>query len=123
VTHVTAARVGLEAVPTLDELAADPTKAGALPPEARQTLVLRALAALAALAVAPSPAILPYEVPDHERLLDVDEAARRLGVSPDWLYRRAGKVPFTVRLGRTLRFSAQGLVRYIRQRQGRGAGG
>ncbi len=118
-THLTAARVSLSAVPTLDELAADPTRAGTLPLEARQALVLRALAALAALAVVPSPAIPPSEVPDHERLLDVDEAARRLGVSPDWLYRRAGKIPFTVRLGRSLRFSAHGIERYIQARQGR----
>ena len=54
---------------------------------------------------------------DH--LLTVEEAARALGVSRDWLYRRASKLPFTVRLGRVLRFSAQGLARYCRQRAGR----
>ena len=54
----------------------------------------------------------------EDRLLTVEEAAGKLGVSPDWLYRR--RLPFTVRLGpRQLRFSAQGIERYIRQRQGR----
>ena len=105
-------------IPTLDELAADPTKAATLPPGARQALVLRAAAALAALAVAPPPATPASEAPDRERLLDVAEAADRLGVSRDWLYRRAGRLPFTVRLGRAVRVSDAGLARAIRQRQG-----
>jgi excisionase family DNA binding protein len=54
------------------------------------------------------------------RLLTVAEAATQLGVSQDWIYRRAGKLPFTVRLGpRRLRFSAEGINRFIHQRQGR----
>ncbi len=55
----------------------------------------------------------------EDRLLTVEEAAKKLGLSTDWLYRRARKLPFTVRLGRRLRFSERGLDRYIRQRQGR----
>ena len=56
----------------------------------------------------------------EDLLLTVKEAAQKLGVLPDWLYRRAKKLPFTVRLGkRHLRFSARGIERYIRQRQGR----
>ena len=36
------------------------------------------------------------------------QAAGRLGTSPDWLYRHARQLPFTVRLAtRQLRFSAQ----------------
>jgi excisionase family DNA binding protein len=109
----------LTSTPTLDDLAADPAKATALPPETRQVLTLRAVAALAALAVAPAQADPGPDTPDGDRLLDVDEAARRLGVSPDWLYRRVGKLPFIVRLGRTVRCSAAGIDRYIRQRAGR----
>ena len=56
----------------------------------------------------------------EDRLLAVEEAAEKLGVPNDWLYRHAKKLPFTVRLGpRHLRFSARGIERYIRQRQGR----
>jgi predicted DNA-binding transcriptional regulator AlpA len=55
--------------------------------------------------------------PDH--LLNVDEAAQQLNASADWLYRNADKLPFTVRVGRNLRFSAQGVQRYIRSRAGR----
>jgi excisionase family DNA binding protein len=57
------------------------------------------------------------EAPDE--LLDVEEAARRLSLSCDHLYRHAKELPFTVRIGRRLRFSAKGIERYIRQRQGR----
>jgi hypothetical protein len=35
---------------------------------------------------------------DEDNLLTVTEAAQRLNTSPDWLYRHASKLPFTVRL-------------------------
>lgn len=54
----------------------------------------------------------------EDRLLDVDEAADRLGTSTDYL-RHSGKLPFTVRIGSRLRFSARGIDRFIRTRQGR----
>jgi excisionase family DNA binding protein len=52
-------------------------------------------------------------------LLRIDEAARRLNVSKTWLYRRIDRLPFVVRLDRQVRFSAAGLERYLRVRQGR----
>jgi excisionase family DNA binding protein len=55
---------------------------------------------------------------DGDTLLRVDDAARRLGTSLDWLYRHAKRLPFTVRQGHQLRFSSQGIDRYIKQRQG-----
>lgn len=48
--------------------------------------------------------------------LSVQEAARRLGVSKDYLYRHARRLPFARRIGRRLLFSAQGLERWNRQR-------
>ena len=48
-----------------------------------------------------------------DSLLTVAQAAPRLGVSPDWLYRRADRLPFTRRLGRQLRFSSLGLDAYL----------
>ena len=58
------------------------------------------------------------EAPDEN--LSVDEAARRLGVSRDYLYHHAPKLPFTVRIGRRLLFSARGLEQWNRYRQGQG---
>lgn len=44
--------------------------------------------------------------------LSVDQAAQRLGVSPDWLYRNHKRLPFTRRIGRRLLFSSRGLERW-----------
>jgi excisionase family DNA binding protein len=59
----------------------------------------------------------PAGAGDRDRLLTVAEAAERLACSKDWLYRH--RLPFAVRNGRQLRFSADGLDRYIRTRAGR----
>jgi excisionase family DNA binding protein len=108
-------------VPTLDSLATDPTQAQALSPDVARVLWTRCVLVQAALL----PGLTAQNgegapaVPEADQLLTVEEAARRLGVSKDWVYRRAARLPFTVRLGSALRFSAQGLARYCRQRQGR----
>jgi predicted DNA-binding transcriptional regulator AlpA len=49
------------------------------------------------------------------RNLDVAEAARRLGVSRDWLYRHASELPFAVRIGRRLVFDSLALERWNRR--------
>jgi excisionase family DNA binding protein len=53
--------------------------------------------------------------------LSADEAARRLGVSKEWVYKNAKgkKLPFTVTIGRRVLFSARGLERWSQQRMGR----
>lgn len=63
-----------------------------------------------------TPARAPAEAED--RLLTIDEAAERLGVTKDWIYHHSKKLPFAVRLGRkVLRFSAVKLERYIEARR------
>ena len=49
--------------------------------------------------------------------LSVGKAAERLGVSTDWLYKT--DLPFKVRIGRRVVFSARGLERWNRSRVGR----
>jgi predicted DNA-binding transcriptional regulator AlpA len=52
-----------------------------------------------------------------DKLLTISEASRKLGMSQDYLYRKATNLPFTVRVGRrSLRFSEQGMDRWIRNR-------
>jgi excisionase family DNA binding protein len=51
-----------------------------------------------------------------EHLLGVEEAAARLGMSTDWLYRHAKRLPFTRRVGRAVRFDAAGLARWVAHR-------
>ena len=55
--------------------------------------------------------------PRQDHLLSIEQAAAKLGVSTDWVYRRAKTLPFVVRLESQLRFSEQGLERFIHQRQ------
>jgi predicted DNA-binding transcriptional regulator AlpA len=50
--------------------------------------------------------------------LSAQEAARRLGMSTDWLY-KANDLPFRIKIGRRVVFSARGLERWSRQRSGR----
>lgn len=57
----------------------------------------------------------PAQVQD-DALLDVAEAASRLGVSEDYLYRNHGRLSFTRRVGRKLLFSSTGLEKYISQK-------
>ena len=54
-----------------------------------------------------------------DRRLSVEQAAEKLGMSKDWLYRHAHGLPFTIRIGRGLGFSEAGIERYLRQRAGR----
>jgi len=50
-----------------------------------------------------------------DRLLTVQEAAQRLGLTEDWLYRHYRGLPFTRKVGeQTLRFSEAGIDRWIR---------
>ena len=71
-------------------------------------------AVLAQLSAPAGPRAL--EAAPDDRLLTPSEVAARLGVQLRWLYRHASTLPFTVRLSRrALRFSQNGLVRYLRQ--------
>lgn len=60
----------------------------------------------------------PERVPQQaDKLLDIGEAARRLGVSKDFLYRNQRDFHFSRRLGRRLLFSALGIDNYITQQK------
>jgi hypothetical protein len=111
------------AVPTLDEVAAAPDRASALPPATLQRLLCRCATVQTVLlgALMSASARTADAAPEPETLFDIGEAAKRLATTRDWLYRHAGHLPFTVRNGRQLRFSARGIARYIRERQGLGA--
>jgi excisionase family DNA binding protein len=56
--------------------------------------------------------------PVEDRLLAVEEASRRLGVSKDYLYRHGNDFPFMRRMGRKLLFSSAGIEKHIRQQDG-----
>lgn len=55
----------------------------------------------------------PTTQQSRDELLDVDQAAGRLGISASYLYRNHQRFPFSRRVGRSLRFSALGIDSYI----------
>jgi excisionase family DNA binding protein len=59
----------------------------------------------------------PVQAPtqNHDELLGVAEASKRLGLSRDYLYRHKGQFAFTRHQGRKVLFSAHGIERYIEQ--------
>jgi excisionase family DNA binding protein len=60
----------------------------------------------------------PGESAHGDKLLTVEQAAHKLGSSKDYLYRNSAKLPFTVRMGRQLRFSEAEIEKFIKARQG-----
>jgi predicted DNA-binding transcriptional regulator AlpA len=104
-------RTHLAAVPSLDQLASDPSYAAGLPREAIAALMAKCSAIQGVLAAA----ILLFDADDQEdRLLTVEEAARVLAVSIDWAYRHGKRLGLTVKLGDgTLRFSSAAIQKAI----------
>lgn len=110
----------------MSELAAlfeDPARVAEIPPDRVPALlgeIERLRATLWARLTTPAGGNGQPDPPAEDRLLSVTEAAEKLGLTEDYLYRHAKTLPFTVRVGpRQLRFSLRGIERYIRQRQGR----
>jgi excisionase family DNA binding protein len=102
-------------------LVAELAAADALPREARAAV----LAVLGGIVTRLGAGLLipPVEEPSdstaaEEKLICVKEAAARLAVSPQWMYRRKDRLPFVQRLGvRSLRISRAALDRYLTTRR------
>ena len=122
----TARRIGaamaIEHVAVPIDLAAlveDPGRVATVPPSRIPALLSQLSALQSAMAARLVSAEREETVSSEDALLTVDQAAERLGVSKDWLFRRSRTLPFVVRLGRHLRFSNRGIDRYLRSRTGR----
>jgi predicted DNA-binding transcriptional regulator AlpA len=106
----------------LATVAADPTRISSLSADRIPELIgeceqLRARL-LAQLVAAARPTAPDMRQAAPDRLLDVNQAAERLGVDPRWIYSRVDALPFTRRLGaRKLRFSERGIQKYIENRR------
>ena len=55
--------------------------------------------------------------PRDDKLLTVEEVCHVLNVNSEWVYHNAKKLPFVRKVGGMLRFSANGLQRYIESRK------
>ncbi len=106
-------------VPTLADLAAHPERVDELTPEEARAMLAQLVTLQAPLLAR---ALVASVGRDPGELLTVDVAARRIGLSEDWLYRHAAKLPFTVHVGRQVRFSARWLEAYIAARANGRAG-
>jgi hypothetical protein len=98
---------------SLDRLVEDPSRALALEQSTLAALLARCGTAQGALlaAIVSSGRGQQAEI----RLLTVDEAAAKLSVTPDWLYRRGKRLGLAVKLSDgTLRFSSVALDAYIK---------
>jgi excisionase family DNA binding protein len=108
-----------EAAPDLAVLLVDPMRAAEVPADQVPALLAQVAAEQARLAAVQ--AALAARLGgthngtpnDADRWLSVAEVAERTGFSVDYLYRHAGKFPFTRRQGRSLRFSEAGLARWM----------
>jgi predicted DNA-binding transcriptional regulator AlpA len=104
-------------VTTLEVLAELDRAIGHARPEDLPGLVGRlAQAQAVALARLTTPALNQNRPEDVDENLSATEAGERLGMSKEWVYRHADSLPFTVRIGRRVLFSARGLARWNRQR-------
>jgi predicted DNA-binding transcriptional regulator AlpA len=105
---------------TLDDIARDPLRVNAL--SADETRLLIAKLEMVRGALKARRILLSGEphtlarVPDApDRLLRVGEAAQRIGIAQDTLYKNADDYPFTQRpRPRCLRFSEQGIAEYLK---------
>jgi predicted DNA-binding transcriptional regulator AlpA len=101
--------------PDLSDLLTDPAHADSVPRERVPDL----LGALEQARAALWKRLLGRrdEAPAPDRLLTIEEAAARLAVAENWLRRRS-ELPFVVRLSPgNLRYSEQGIERFIQRRQ------
>ena len=72
-----------------------------------------------AMVAEPTRSSAPSGIPDQN--LSAAEAAFRLGMSRDWVYRHARKLPFASKIGSRLVFSEKGLERWNRRQRQRTA--
>jgi len=105
-------------VPTLSDLLDDPEKAKLLPreliPQLRGELARLDTILLCRLVAHDSE--LPPCRPEEDRLLSLSEAAAKLHLSSDALYRN--DYPFVVKIGKRRRFSEKGIEKFSRSRSG-----
>jgi predicted DNA-binding transcriptional regulator AlpA len=113
---------GLFVAPRHEELVADPWQVRVLGAHTARVLRTQAISALNVLnghdLDITRAEIEGHRQPQRDRLLNIDQAAEKLGRKKDWLYRHHKELPFTVRHGKALHFSELGIEEYIRKPRG-----
>lgn len=57
----------------------------------------------------------PVTAPTADEMLDVEQAAARMNLSKDYLYRHHKRFPFARRIGRKILFSSAGLDSFLKK--------
>lgn len=118
----------VRAVPSLDELAAHPERAGDLPAAVASDLLRSCEAQLARYQGLRDLLLIRIAVGANgagrslqpDLFDDIAEAARLIGRTPHFIYRNHRALPFAIQegKGRRLRFSRSAIERFLRERQG-----
>jgi len=102
---------------SLDDLVADPSRVEDLSGDECQNMLIKLVSIQPLLLGRIISDNKSGNTPQEDTLLTVEQAAKRLNCSKDWLYRNAPKLPFTKRISpHQLRFSSKGVEKYIRNR-------
>src|SRR3990172_4994515 len=111
----------LKPIPKLQDIAESPALVSEMAADLVETLlgkcsVVQGALVSRLLALRVNGGNQPERPTEGDRLLDVREAAAKLGTSRDYLYRNSDKLPFVVRIGRQVRYSEAGIEKFIRRR-------
>lgn len=103
---------------TLDDLT--PDRIGALTHREASALLVKSAALSLALSTRMATTIPEADAgaDGRDRLLEAAEAAELLATTPATLYRNKDRYPFVVRNGRSVRFSANGIAKWIERKRG-----
>ncbi len=114
----------LTTVPSLDEIAADPSRAERLPTEAARKLLARCVIVQNALLIqalgAPAPEFTakPPQRETDRPMLTPKQAANRFNIPKRWLLAHADQIPGIARLSRKMiRFDEEALDRWLAHRR------
>ena len=114
----------LMTVPSLDEIAADPSRAERLPTEAARKLLARCVIVQNALVIpalgAPTSEFTakPPQRETDRPMLTPEQAADRFNIPKRWLLAHAEQIPGLARLSRkTIRFDEEALDRWLTHRR------
>ena len=107
----------LKIIRTLEELASNPTRVENLSPNECQDILIKIAVLQPLLLAGMTSAGEKSDSNQQDTLLNVEEAAKHLRCSRDWLYRQSKNLPFVRRISpRQLRFSSKGIEKYIKNR-------
>ncbi len=108
----------LQAVPSIDELFSDATKAAAIPPEVARTMLAGLAGLLPVLIAQSSRDTNKAEAPTApEKWLTVEQVVSQFGVTERWLYRHKRHLPHSQPTRKTLIFPEERLRRWFASRK------